>query len=510
LDRRLAHDLAALAALAASGALFYLSSSPLLSGLGLLSFLVLAWLRLDLAVLAVLLFVPFFIHPKYITATTSFAPSELLLIAVAVVAVVVAGGSLAGVFPEPVEDGSNVSVFRSFPWPGTRPAWSAIRRSPFLLPALLFAFAAIVSTAFAVEHKEALRTLRETVIEPIVFFGLLLLFCGGDSGRAKLRTLLTIGLTLVATGLTPAVIGLAQLVTNSSYLVVVTSRYSAIRAWYGSRDNLGLLFDRTLPMALALLFAPSAVWQRVARDDGVTSTSNGEIALRVAMTVVVGIMGIAFLFTFSLGAWVATLVAGLVILTIRFSWGKWLAIALLVLVAIGALGSGKVGSAFTHVHGTTASRRIDIWRSSLRMIRDHPIVGIGPDNFLHYYAPRHQRGLSCKPGLGYMEPRDQTWREPCLSHPHNFVLDFWLSTGLLGLISSIWLEFVFWRILWRWRSSLRTSAPVLLGAGGAMLAGIAHGLVDNSYFLIDLSMITWFLFAIASLHDSMCAESLAS
>ena len=33
-----------------------------------------------------------------------------------------------------------------------------------------------------------------------------------------------------------------------------------------------------------------------------------------------------------------------------------------------------------------------------------------------------------------------------------------------------------------------------------MVAALIHGLVDNSYFLIDLSMITWFLLAIAGLH----------
>jgi O-antigen ligase len=505
LDRPLARDLAGLAALAASGALFYLSTSPLFAGIGLLVYVFLAWLRLDLAVSAVLLFVPFFMHPKHITATTSFAPSELLLLAVAGIAFVVAAASFIGLLPDRTADESGFSWFGFSPWPRLRPAWNEVRGSPFLLPALLFALAGVVSTLFAAEHKEALRSLRETVIEPIVFFVLLLLFCG-DARRRQVGTLLVMGLTLVATGLALAVIGLGQLATNSSYLVAVTRRYSAIRAWYGSRDNLGLLFDRTVSMALALLFAPAVLWRGRAGSDGAQGGPGNEIAARLPLAVVVGVMGAALLFTFSLGAWAATLIAGLAIVTIRFSWGKWAAIALLLLVAVGALGSGKVGSAFTHVHGTTAARRIDVWRSSLNMIRDHPIVGIGPDNFLHYYAPTHQRGLHCQPGLGYMEPYDQTWREPCLSHPHNAILDFWLSTGLLGLISFVWLEFVFWRILWRWRSPLRSGAPVLFGAGAAMLASLIHGMVDNSYFLIDLSMVTWFLFAIASLHENTPRE----
>ena len=35
----------------------------------MLAFLVFAWLRLDLGVLAVLFFVPYFMHPKHITAS---------------------------------------------------------------------------------------------------------------------------------------------------------------------------------------------------------------------------------------------------------------------------------------------------------------------------------------------------------------------------------------------------------------------------------------------------------
>jgi O-antigen ligase len=136
------------------------------------------------------------------------------------------------------------------------------------------------------------------------------------------------------------------------------------------------------------------------------------------------------------------------------------------------------------------------------MVGDHPLLGVGPDNFLHYYAPRRAPGApwynNCQPGEGYIEPG--AIDEPCLSHPHNEILDFWLSTGILGLLSFIWLEVIFWRVSlrgWaRWR--VRREAPLALGAMAAMLAALVHGLVDNSYFLIDLSLIFWYLVALAS------------
>jgi len=43
---------------------------------------------------------------------------------------------------------------------------------------------------------------------------------------------------------------------------------------------------------------------------------------------------------------------------------------------------------------------------------------------------------------------------------------------------------------------------VLLGTGAAMLAGLLHGLVDNGYFLVDLSALMWLMFGIASMFSS--------
>src|SRR5947199_9832386 len=119
------------------------------------------------------------------------------------------------------------------------------------------------------------------------------------------------------------------------------------------------------------------------------------------------------------------------------------------------------------------------------MIRDHPVVGVGPDNFIHYYAPTRKENrwqTFCRPGLGYLQP--DAGAEPCLSHPHNVVLDFWLSIGLAGLIAFLWLQAVFWRsLITQWHLVRRTPGfPLLVGCAGAMVAALVHGLVAESYF----------------------------
>jgi O-antigen ligase len=110
------------------------------------------------------------------------------------------------------------------------------------------------------------------------------------------------------------------------------------------------------------------------------------------------------------------------------------------------------------------------------MIADHPFTGVGMDNFLYSYRSR------------YVLP--SAWGELDLSHPHNLILDTWTRLGLPGLIAVGWLLFAFLRIAWRqFQAATGDRRALLLGLGAAMVAALAHGLVDHALFLIDLSFV---------------------
>ena len=110
------------------------------------------------------------------------------------------------------------------------------------------------------------------------------------------------------------------------------------------------------------------------------------------------------------------------------------------------------------------------------MVRDHPWVGIGLDQFVYAYP-------------GYLQP--DAWREPNLSHPHQLVLDVWLRLGAVGVVAIVAL----WWGVWRRNRDAGVSGegdPVLRhGATAALIAVVVHGLVDNSYFVLDLAYATW-------------------
>jgi len=132
------------------------------------------------------------------------------------------------------------------------------------------------------------------------------------------------------------------------------------------------------------------------------------------------------------------------------------------------------------LQGETGVFRINLWRASFNMLADHPLFGVGLDNFLYEYRGRYIL--------------DAAWREPDLNHPHNFILDFATRLGLAGLLAGGWLAWVWAQTLGRVQK--RTTGawlPVTIGLGGAFVNIWVHGLVDHAFFLVDLAFAFYLL-----------------
>ena len=122
--------------------------------------------------------------------------------------------------------------------------------------------------------------------------------------------------------------------------------------------------------------------------------------------------------------------------------------------------------------------RVAVWTSAVNMIRDHPLLGVGLDNFLYEYPK-------------YILP--DAWREPNLSHPHNFILDFWTRLGFFGLLILLALVILFYRRAWRAFTTTRDlyARALMLGLMASMVNFLVHGLIDAAYFYVDLAYVFW-------------------
>jgi len=120
------------------------------------------------------------------------------------------------------------------------------------------------------------------------------------------------------------------------------------------------------------------------------------------------------------------------------------------------------------------------------MLADHPLSGVGMDQFLNQFQAH------------YMDPNNPQQREESYtSHPHNIILDYWLSLGIMGVLILLWLLWRYFReafLLQQFTSGVGGDAvirAISLGLLASMVDVLVHGLVDNSYFLMDLAMIFW-------------------
>ena len=193
--------------------------------------------------------------------------------------------------------------------------------------------------------------------------------------------------------------------------------------------------------------------------------------------------------TLSVGAWLGLASAALVLLALksrRLVAGAMIAMALIAVSAFIVLPAERTLDRFNPATGTGLFR-LEIWTSSLHMVADHPLLGVGLDNYLYLYRTE------------YILP--QAWEEPNISHPHNWLLQFWLELGLLGVVTAaasvVWIGYRAHRLF---RTPIAPGDRTLAAAAlGILVAFLVHGSVDNSYFLVDLATIWWVLMGLLAL-----------
>lgn len=488
------------AALVLAAAAYYLVPTTALSLLFLAALAYLVWRRSDLAVALIPLAVPFTMLPRHLHLVRHLDVS-LGETAILLCSAVVLLQQLRSASARP---------------PGVRLLRHLLPPSRFEAPALIFLAAATVAALGARFHTVAFREWREVILEPLLFYWLIVQRVRGAAGASRLV------LAAIAAGTLVAALGVGQILFRPGDMAValqLPGHPRLVRAVYGNENNLALLLDRAIPMALALALLP-AWWGLLRAPTGPPSRAGsapGERAVRVALILAAALMLYVLLRTDSRGGEATIAVVG-VALFIYWQRARTRVLAATAALALLAafVARHRLHDAITAGHGFATPARISIWLSALRMGRDHPLLGVGPDNFLYYYSD----DPACAPGhIAAHYYRQQAFGaepvnfERCVSHPHNMILDLWLSTGVVGLLAALALLALFAVLGIR---TFRRAAPAwrapLLAVLAAMLALVVHGQVDNSYFLPDLAVLFWLCIGVVALaaSDAGSAEPLSA
>ena len=344
--------------------------------------------------------------------------------------------------------------------------------------ALLFALLALSSLLWADQISPATRELRIIIAMPFAFYFLL------RNVRLARGDLVRLVDVLLLAGLAVSAYGLIQFVVGGPGVTVAEQGARRVMSVYSSPNNLALFLGRCIPFGVAMVLIAPGTTRRV-------------IVAGIAL-----VMGVALLLTQSIGALLLGIPAALAVVLLL--WDRRRGTVIVVVMALAILALLPLSRFIPRLQGaldltrSSSLVRTQLWTSTLNLLREHPLTGVGLDQFLYAYRSR------------YILP--EAWQEPDLSHPHNLILDFWTRLGLGGVGILAMFQLAFWRSGWRaWRRlapTPQTSAEdrarrrllqaVIAGAMGSMAYFLAHGLVDNSYFVTDLAYVFWFSLALVT------------
>ncbi len=329
------------------------------------------------------------------------------------------------------------------------------------LAAVSFVLVAVASFFVAEYRHVALRELRVLILEPALFYLMLRTIRLDDKAVWRVVHFFVLGAVLVA------LLGLVQYTFSDvevmrqalGDVIRAEGGFHRLRSVYGSPNSVGLYLGRALPVLVAVALFGASRNRRVAY---------GLVAVPV---------GLALLLSFSKGALLLGVPLSLLALGVlaggRWLWASAAAVIAGIVAAIPLLRTPRFAALFDPSQGTLFFR-LHLWRSSWAMFREHPLLGVGPDNFLYHYRGR------------YILPA--AWEEPHLSQAHNILLDYATRMGIVGVAVGAWLQIAFWRLALPLR---RLNDPdrraLALGLMCSMVNFLAHGLVDASYFLVDLA-----------------------
>lgn len=161
------------------------------------------------------------------------------------------------------------------------------------------------------------------------------------------------------------------------------------------------------------------------------------------------------------------------------------AILALVLIILSPTIRSRITQPFSGER--SAGSRVELWQAGWNGIKQSPVFGLGFTGF----ADKYKTLIS-----------DQTLDTH--NYPHNIFLNFWVTTGLLGLISITWLlAIIIYRGLRSEKPTIKKTEPwlspqtITISIALFLITILLQGQIDNPYLKNDLAMVFWLIMSLA-------------
>jgi O-antigen ligase len=196
---------------------------------------------------------------------------------------------------------------------------------------------------------------------------------------------------------------------------------------------------------------------------------------------VMAVVATSLVLNFTRGVWLGCIVATLYIVARWKPRALWAIPVLLVVADLAApsMIRRRVSLAFHPTDDPALAIRLEMWGAGLRMVREHPWVGVGPENIPQVYTQYLPPGTT--PIWGYHD------------HLHDNLLQLAAERGLPCLVAWLWFMLALgWNIL-RIRGRLSSERWVADAAFAAWLAFLAEGFFEYNFGTSPVLMVFLFL-----------------
>ena len=343
-----------------------------------------------------------------------------------------------------------------------------------------------LATAFSSNKLTSLGILKSWFIVPLIFAFILSETIIATSKKLQIKAVVTVLKSFALSGLAVSLVSIGYLLERS------LTYDGRLKAFYQHPNQLAMYLAPTWLVAYGLWI--------------LASKRKEKIFWLISLLVI----SIPLFFTYSYGAWMGIITAGATVWglkgikrDIRDKKGEGLKLSkvktlislvvlfsLITFIILTQLNQPKFRTILTN-HRSSFYSRLMIWRSSLLILRNNWLLGIGPGTFQSEY-------------LAYQKyfPPYLEWAVP---QPHNIFLAFWLETGIMGFAGFILI------LIWFFKTGTMGIKKETRGfkeekeeLGGVtedkkiaillmaiMVYTLIHGLVDTTYWKNDLAMIFW-------------------